>query len=279
MNKIEIKQIVFTKINVAELIDMGEYDLDSIGDNEVAVKTVFSTISCGTEKANITGDPNVAGGTGRIIPFPRYLGYRSSGQVVKTGKNVTKISEGDKVIVYNGNHKNFNIVNQNQVVKVVDGVNFSNAAVCFIATFPLAALRKVQLEIGESALIMGLGILGQLGVKLARNAGAYPIIAAEPVESRRKMAIENGADYAFNPFDEDFAEKVKNSTGGGVNTACIWKILRTEYYEIIILSVIGLTGNFAFKVNKRRFFCCAFIFFVMKTFYIVVWKAFLSQSK
>ena len=45
-------------------------------------------------------------------------------------------------------------------------------AASFIATFPLAAIRKGKLEVGESILIMGLGIFGQFGVKLARAAGA-----------------------------------------------------------------------------------------------------------
>ena len=51
------KQIVFAKKDIAELLET-EYVAPS--DNEVVVKTVFSTISSGTEKANITGDANVS---------------------------------------------------------------------------------------------------------------------------------------------------------------------------------------------------------------------------
>ena len=88
-----------------------------------------------------------------------------------------------------------------------------------IATFPLAALRKTKLEIGESAMVMGLGILGLLAVALARIAGAVPVIAVDPVKERREKALKIGADYVFDPFDEDFAEKVKSVTKSGVNVA------------------------------------------------------------
>ena len=85
--------------------------------------------------------------------------------------------------------------------EIADSISFEDAAVSFIATFPLAAIRKLQLEIGESVLIMGLGLLGQIAIKLARLAGACPIIACDPVKERRDEAIKNGADYVFDPFD------------------------------------------------------------------------------
>lgn len=89
----------------------------------------------------------------------------------------------------------------------------------FIGSFSIAAIRKARLEVEESCLVMGLGILGQLAVQYARVSGAVPIIAADPNEERRKMALENGADYALNPLDKDFAEQVKKTTDGGVNVA------------------------------------------------------------
>jgi threonine dehydrogenase-like Zn-dependent dehydrogenase len=124
------------------------------------------------------------------------------------------------VVVYWSTHSNYNVVNQDQVVKIEDEkVTYEDAAVCFISTFPMAAIRKVKLEIGESLMVMGLGILGQIAVKLARIAGACPVIACDPVKARREEALKNGADYAFDPFEKDFADKVKAVSGGGVQTA------------------------------------------------------------
>lgn len=83
----------------------------------------------------------------------------------------------------------------------------------------MAAIRKTRLEAGEACLIMGLGLLGQFAVRLARAAGAVPVVACDIVESRRRDALEGGADYAFDPYEEGFFEKVRDVTGGGAQTA------------------------------------------------------------
>lgn len=202
------KQIVFVEKNTATLMEVPyrEPDLD-----EVVVETEFSTVSCGTEKANITG---LAGA------FPvKNMGYSSSGTVVSKGDSVRNLEIGDKVVVYWGKHARYNTVNKSQVVKIDEGINMQEAAMSFIATFPLAAIRKTRLEIGESAIVLGLGLLGQLAVKLLRASGACPIIAVDFVAERRAEALANGADYVFDPSEDGFAEKIKELTGGGVNVA------------------------------------------------------------
>lgn len=216
----DVKQIVFTKVNTAELLDTTI--ADELGEYEVLVKTNYSTISCGTEKANISGSTTVSWvSEATTAIFPRYAGYSSSGIVEKVGSKVTKVAPGDSVAMIWSQHKSHNILHENGVVKFdPDKVDMQSAAICHIGTFPLAAIRKTKLEIGESALVMGLGILGLIAVKQLKVAGATPIIAADPVEGRRKLALESGADYAFDPTEEGFAKKVKEVTTGGVNV-CI----------------------------------------------------------
>lgn len=153
------------------------------------------------------------------VVFPRYLGYNCSGVVVKKGSAVKSVEVGDRVVVYWSCHKQYNLVPEEQVVKLEDNVSFETGAMSFISTFPMAAIRKTRLEMGESAMVMGLGILGMLAVKLLRVAGAAPIIAADPNPVRREIALKSGADYALDPLAEDFAERVKEITGGGVNVA------------------------------------------------------------
>ena len=210
------KSITFTEVNTAAFIEIEE--VSEIKEGEVKVKTMFSTLSCGTEKANITGDPSLApGGKGKVV-FPRRLGYSSCGIVEEVGENVTSVKPGDKVAMYWSTHSEYNILPEDSVVKIEDdNLSMQEAAVAFITTFPMAALRKTRLEIGESVLVMGLGLLGQLAVKLARIAGAVPIVAVDPVKERREEAIKNGADFAFDPFEEGFADKVKMATNGGAN--------------------------------------------------------------
>jgi threonine dehydrogenase-like Zn-dependent dehydrogenase len=104
-------------------------------------------------------------------------------------------------------------------LKLEENVSFAEAALWHIATFPLAAIRKTKLELGESAIVMGMGILGLMAIRLLSAAGAAPIIAVDPVAEKRELALSMGADYALDPFAEDFADRVIALTGGGAKVA------------------------------------------------------------
>lgn len=217
-----IKQIVFTEPYKAEYLTIRDFELSDVLDNEVVVKTMVSTISAGTERANYTGDPSVSAvrDSKPEVIFPRYPGYSSAGEVVGVGKSVTKVKVGDRVAIFGSHHVNYNVVREDRVVKIEqDNVSYEEASFGYISTFPLGAVRKVRVELGESLMVMGLGPLGQISVMYARCAGAYPVIACDPVSSRREEAIKNGADYAFDPLDKDFEKKVREICPNGVNTA------------------------------------------------------------
>lgn len=251
------KQIVFTKKDTAELLEVEVADPKP---NEVMVKTAISTISCGTERANITGDPNVNAFGASGVVFPRASGYNSAGIVVKKGADVKSVDIGDRVIVYWGQHKSYNTVPEENVVKIDDdSISFETAAMSFISTFPMAAIRKTRLEVGESAIVMGLGILGMTAVKILRAAGAVPVIAADPNPARREMALKNGADYAFDPLCDDFADKVKKVTGGGVNAAIEVTGVGAGFNEALDcmakfgrVALLGCTRNSDFTVDYYK---------------------------
>ena len=208
------KQIVFTKAYTAELL---EIDCPAPNRGEVTVELEYSAISAGTEKANFTGQRNTISMKDDDEPtFPRTVGYSAAGTVVAIGEGVTNLAIGDKVIVYWGKHQKYITMPSGLVMKIPEGVSTREACMAYIAIFPLAAIRKTHLEIGESALVMGLGILGIFAVQELRAAGAYPIIAADPIKERRELALSLGADYAFDPTEADFTDKVLSASGGGV---------------------------------------------------------------
>ena len=212
------KSIVFTQVNTAELINEAFNMTPAPG--KVIVKTAFSTISSGTERANLTGDPNVSPSKVQTVAtFPRRSGYSTSGTILSVGEGVSTVVPGDRVAMLHTAHSEYLEVEEKNLCKLEDGITFQEAAIWHISTFPLAAIRKCRLEIGESAIVMGMGILGMMAIKLLRAAGAAPIIAADPIAEKRDVALSLGADYALDPFDPDFARKVKDITGGGCNVA------------------------------------------------------------
>ena len=211
----ENKVIAFTAPNTAELLPC---DMPQVETGHVLVRTVISSISSGTERALLTGDANISpspDSVGAPVMFPRWPGYSSAGVVIAVGEGVTSVAPGDRVAVIDQRHQHYVCPPEKNVFKLPEHISFSEAALWHIATFPLAAIRKCKLEIGESAIVMGLGVLGMMAVKLLRAAGATPIIAVDPVADKRQWALENGADFALDPFDPDFSKTAKKLTNGG----------------------------------------------------------------
>ena len=213
------KNIVFTAPQVVEVIDR---PVPVVKENHVLVKTEYTCISSGTERSNLLGNANVSIASkekNEKAVFPRQSGYSASGTVEAVGEGVTNFKVGDRVSCSWSVHAQYFTVPENQVYLIPDGVSMQNAAFSHLAIFPLAAIRKVGLEAGESAIVMGMGILGLTAIKLLKASGAVPIIAVDPMKEKREKAISLGADYALDPFDPDFEKTVKSVTNGGVKCA------------------------------------------------------------
>ena len=212
------KQIVFTKPYTAELL---EAECLSPKANEVTLELAFSAISAGTERANYIGARNRVDLSEDTAPeFPRTVGYSATGVVTAIGENVKNVQVGDRVAAFWTKHKKHITLHKDGIIKLPDEVSLQEAAISYISVFPLAAIRKTRLEIGESALVMGLGILGILAVEELKAAGAYPIIAVDPIAERRELALKLGADFALDPTKEGFCDKVIQLTNGGAKV-CI----------------------------------------------------------
>lgn len=205
------KSIVFTAAKTAELL-MEETKPQTA--DSVTVRMEYTVISGGTERASIMAMPNAGGNK-----FPKRLGYCGVGHVVEAGEAVTNVAVGDRVLVYHGHHKQYNVVPARDVTKVTqEELDSLEAAFVIIAAMGLGGLRRLALEVGESGMVMGLGLLGMFAMQFMRLSGAYPVIAADLSPARRELALQLGADYALNPSEEGFADKVKALTGGkGVN--------------------------------------------------------------
>jgi 2-desacetyl-2-hydroxyethyl bacteriochlorophyllide A dehydrogenase len=210
------RQIIFPRPYEAELI---ETECRKPGAGEVTVELAYSAVSAGTERANLIGDKNVSGGSDIVAPFPRSLGYSAAGIVAAVGEGVS-VNVGDRVIVYGGKHMaRITVRERSSIVKLDDDIPLSEASLMYIATFPLAAVRKTRLELGEAAMVMGLGILGQFAVQLCKAAGGCPVIAADPKPERRALAEKLGADCALDPTAPDFPERVFDAAPGRINAA------------------------------------------------------------
>lgn len=190
------KQIYFTGVHKAELF---ETEIPSvIPPGDVLAETVYTVISGGTERACIMGMDNTP------KKFPMTLGYCGVGYVVKTGDDVKDVKKGDRVLIYHGVHAKYNLVPRSDVTVVEND-----------------DIDSLDAEIGESAMVMGQGLLGLFATQFLRLSGAYPVVAADLNEHRRALALQLGADYAFDPSEEDFVSRVKQVMHGKGINACV----------------------------------------------------------
>ncbi len=206
------RSIVFTAPRVAKLLQE-EIGLPNPG--YVQVKLCCSTISSGTERANFIGDPNISIYGEPQVVFPRRCGYSAAGIVTAVGAEVIDLQSGDRVAIGGSVHSQYVNLPRGNVYKLPETVSFRDAALMYISSFPLAAIRKCRLEMGESAIVMGLGVLGLAAVQLLKQSGAVPVIAVDPIPEKREKALRCGADMVLDPTDSAFASTVKSVTNGG----------------------------------------------------------------
>jgi len=95
-----------------------------------------------------------------------------------------------------------------------DRIESLDAAFVVIAAMGLQGVRKLQLQLGESAMVIGLGILGIFATQMAALDGAIPVIVSDFDKKRRDLALTLGADHAFSPDEEGLPDKIKELTYG-----------------------------------------------------------------
>jgi Zn-dependent alcohol dehydrogenase len=88
---------------------------------------------------------------------------------------------------------------------------------CAVLTGAGAVLNTASVRPGQSVAVFGLGGVGLAAVMGAAVASAWPIVAVDPVEAKRKLALELGATAAFAP--EEAEKAIKELTAGGVEVA------------------------------------------------------------
>tara|TARA_Y100000768_G_scaffold262146_1_gene199838 strand:- start:20975 stop:22006 length:1032 start_codon:yes stop_codon:yes gene_type:complete len=89
-----------------------------------------------------------------------------------------------------------------RVIAIPEAIDTDDAALIEPASVAFHAVRKSQLRVGDVVCVVGCGPIGLLTAQVAKAAGAGVVIAVEPDESRRRLALATGSDIAVAPGDE-----------------------------------------------------------------------------
>src|SRR5215211_651416 len=207
--------------------------------NHVLVNPVYSLISSGTETASLH-DENIIKevahnpsqlkkvweglkgmGPGPTIAevrakFKEYaaLGYAGAGVVVDRHPNVTGVSVGDRV-AYGGEgtgHGETILASENLIVKIPENVPFQHACFTTLGAIALNSVRISEIGVGDVVAVIGLGLVGQLVIQLAKLQGARTI-SIDLRKDRVELARKLGSDLVLDG-STSIAEEVKAFTNG-----------------------------------------------------------------
>ena len=128
-------------------------------------------------------------------PLP--LGYCNVGKVIAVGKGVTDFKVGDRV-ASNGQHAEFVSVPQNLVAHIPDNISDEEAAFTVIGSIGLQGIRLINPTMGETIVVVGLGLIGLLTAEML-VANGCTVIGYDLDDKKVEIAKEKGI-IAFNPL-------------------------------------------------------------------------------
>ncbi|MCZ6691447.1 MAG: bi-domain-containing oxidoreductase [Planctomycetota bacterium] len=140
---------------------------------------------------------------------PLGLGYSSAGVVLACGAGVQGFRPSDRV-ASNGPHAGVVSVPKHLCAPIPSEVPIDHAAFTVLGAVALQGVRLAKLDLGETAFVIGLGLIGQLTVSVLK-AGGCRVIGTDPIEARCDLALRMGADQA-RPLVS--AREVEEATGG-----------------------------------------------------------------
>lgn len=152
------------------------------------------------------------------------LGYSLSGVVTAVGQDVSEFREGQMVACAGAgyaSHAEVNFIPKNLVVSVPDSVSLQHAAFTTVGSIALHGFRRGEMQVGETACVIGLGLIGQLLVQILKAAGLR-IVGVDLSSDRCALAVQHGCDVALGPNDSALIHAVRKfTTGAGADCVFI----------------------------------------------------------
>ena len=211
-----------------------------VGDHDVLVQIK----ACGICGSDIHG---FDGSSGRRIP-PLIMGHEAAGVVTDTGSAVTQVKEGDRVTFdsmlscgncyfcgrnemnlcenrrvlgvscedyrQHGCFAEYAVVPEHIIYPMPDNLPFEHAAMIEPVSVAVHAVKRTPISKGDTAAVIGAGMIGLLVVQALKAAGCSKVIAVDLADEKLKLAQELGADSGINPEATDAVKSIQEATDG-----------------------------------------------------------------
>ncbi len=218
---------------------LAEIEIPALKGGQVLVEIAYSG-ACGTQVMEWRGDK------GEDKWLPHCLGHEGTGTVLETGHAVSKVKQGDKVVlswikgsgieaggaVYAWGEKKVNaggvttfqrhaLVSENRLTLLPAGLPMDVAVLlgCAAPTGMGAVYNVLKAQPGDSVAVFGTGGVGLHALMAAALVGAMPVIAIDPNPTRRGLAPHYGATHVIDPTGIDVLAEIRKIVPQGVDIA------------------------------------------------------------
>lgn len=233
-----MKQVFRRVIDRRGRVNVLDLPVPHVGANQVLVQSQYSLISSGTETGTLsktpaelvkqtisdpwmrhvvkqtvfaTGVSQTARRVWHEMITPREIGYSGAGTVLALGHAVEGFEIGQTVAYAATGHAEIAAPSINHVVPVPDGVDLRQAAFVTVGGIAIQALRRADLQFGETVAIYGLGLVGQLCARIALAAGCV-VVGIDINPRANALASDAGVSLVVDPRDPEWKRRILDFT-------------------------------------------------------------------
>jgi predicted dehydrogenase/threonine dehydrogenase-like Zn-dependent dehydrogenase len=189
-------------------------------------------------------------------PLP--LGYCNAGEVIAVGEGVSEFKIGDRV-ASNGHHAEVVCVPKNLVARIPENVTYDEACFTVIGSIGLQGIRLVNPTLGETVVVIGLGLIGLITIELL-IANGCEVIGFDFDANKVAIANEKGA-KAYNSAEVDVVKTIESLTNG-IGADAVIITASTKSNEVISQAAqmsrkrgrIVLVGVIGLDIQRNDFF-------------------------
>ncbi len=232
--KMEILEVPFPALNKGQVLVRNHYSVISAGTEGKTVTDARKgyIAKAKSRKKEVKQVIEMAKTTGLLATYklvmnkltaPAALGYSSAGEVIAVGEGVQDFKVGDRVACggIGACHADVVAIPINLCVKVPQNVKLKEAAFSTLAAIAIQGIRQAETKVGESCVIIGMGIIGQLTYKILEASGVFPIgvdVSDEMIRQSKEVGITN----VYSRSHEGLEELIlKHTNGHGADSVII----------------------------------------------------------
>jgi predicted dehydrogenase/threonine dehydrogenase-like Zn-dependent dehydrogenase len=292
-----VKQVLLQRGSVV----VADVPAPTVEPGTVTVRVEFSSISTGTELSGIkTGStplwqralkqPDKAlkvarsvatrglGETRQMVEArlggPQATGYSAAGVIEKVGDGIDDLQNGDRVGCAGAglaNHAEIVRIPRNLVARIPDGVSSADASTVTLGAIALQGVRRAQPTLGETFVVIGLGIIGQLTSQLLRVNGCR-VIGTDLDPSRVAVATELGMNIGLTGSASDVERVVELTDSVGADGVIITAATPSSHVVSSAFRMcrkkgrVVLVGDVGLDLNRADFYEKEIDFFISTSY-------------